>query len=306
MDPIIGGSLIGAGASLAGGLMGSHSSSKARQHAKEMADAEYWRQKEFASMGIQWRVQDARAAGIHPVFAMQGGGAAYAPQPISVGGDNSVGDAIASSGQSIGRAVAASQTPEQRMGAMLDLEIKREQLRGLGIENDAKARVGHGAQVGPGMPSSSIPGDMFAGDWSTTSPAQRVSHDTEDHSSTASAPSPFFEKFTVGDTDGGTRTVWLPSGGKGTATEALESLSESWPMMYGVLSENMRRDPELVYKLRHLWPGGEMAGDVAKWLERKMQMALNYKKGRHAAHEMARENMRVWNRSGRERGVNWR
>lgn len=258
----------------------------------------------FANNGIQWRVADAQKAGVHPVWALSGGGAAYSSPGISVGsrGGSSFN---ATMGQDVSRAAASTMTPEQRLLGEIELATAKNRLAMSEIELNNQRR-GNSAQVGPGMPSSSIPGDMFAGDWSSTTPAQRVSHDLEDPSTTASAPSPMFEKFTFGGTDGGRETVWLPSGGKGTPTEALESLSESWPMMYGVISENLRRDPELVYKLRHLWPGGEMAADVAKWLESNMQRALNYKKGRAAAHEMARENMRSWNRSGRERGINWR
>lgn len=43
-------------------------------------------QQDFAQMGIQWRVQDALAAGIHPIHALSGGGAAYSPSAISLSG----------------------------------------------------------------------------------------------------------------------------------------------------------------------------------------------------------------------------
>lgn len=44
-------------------------------------------QREFAQHGVTWRVEDAKRAGIHPVFALQGGGAAFAPNAITVMGD---------------------------------------------------------------------------------------------------------------------------------------------------------------------------------------------------------------------------
>lgn len=260
-------------------------------------------QKEFAQSGIQWRVDDAKKAGVHPVWALSGGGAAFSSPSMQVGSRGG-SNWSASMGQDVSRAAQSTMSPEQRLLGEIELATAKNRLAMSEIELNNQRR-GNNAQVGPGMPSQ-IPGDMFAGDWSRTQPAERVSHDLEDASSTASASSPFFEKFTMRNTDGGNSDVWLPSGGKGTATDALESLSESLPMMYSVISENFRRDPELIYKLRHLWPGGEMAGDVARWLERKMQYNLNRGKAQRAADEMARENLRRWNRSGRARDINWR
>lgn len=45
------------------------------QNSKDNYDA----QKEFAQNGIQWRVADATAAGLHPLAALQGGGTSFSP-----------------------------------------------------------------------------------------------------------------------------------------------------------------------------------------------------------------------------------
>lgn len=46
-------------------------------------------QREFAQMGIRWRVEDAKAAGLHPLYALGGSGATYSPsaQPLMTGQD---------------------------------------------------------------------------------------------------------------------------------------------------------------------------------------------------------------------------
>jgi hypothetical protein len=48
-------------------------------------------QREFAQMGIQWKVADAKAAGLHPLYALGGSGATYSPsaQPLMSGADAS-------------------------------------------------------------------------------------------------------------------------------------------------------------------------------------------------------------------------
>lgn len=41
-------------------------------------------QREFAQNAIQWRVADAKKAGLHPLFALGGGGASFSPNPVTV------------------------------------------------------------------------------------------------------------------------------------------------------------------------------------------------------------------------------
>lgn len=78
-------------------------------------------QTRFAREGIQWRVEDAKRAGIHPLFAL--GASTQSFSPISVGSD------FGGMGQSLGRAVAASANSDersmQRQGMQLELENKR-------------------------------------------------------------------------------------------------------------------------------------------------------------------------------------
>lgn len=79
---------------------------------KQAGDREYERQKEFARSGIRWRVEDAKAAGIHPIFAIGANTSTYSPQ-AAVGMDYGVSQM----GQNIGRAIEAKQTASERAEA---------------------------------------------------------------------------------------------------------------------------------------------------------------------------------------------
>lgn len=120
------GSLIGAGATIAGGLLNSSTASK---NAKQQIQL----QKDFAQQGIQWRAADAEKAGISKLYALGANTTSYSP--VSVGGN--MGDAISTAGQNIGRAVDATASPVSRAGH-LATEIASTQLEGLKIDNDIK------------------------------------------------------------------------------------------------------------------------------------------------------------------------
>lgn len=150
------GELISAGAGLLGGLFGKSSQEKANRQNIEF-------QKKFAQKGIQWRVADAKAAGIHPLAALGASTASFSP---SVVGDTSLGSAIGQAGQDLGRAFNATRTSDQKLGD-LQLQIAQEQLKGLRLDNGGKAisnasaasQAVRNAQVGPPFPSVSGSGN---------------------------------------------------------------------------------------------------------------------------------------------------
>lgn len=94
MDPIVTGSLIGAGSSLLGGALGASSS-------RNLNDRQIDLQKEFARKGVRWRVADAKAAGIHPLAALGLTGSSYSPSFST----NPMGAALAEAGQTVGSGV---------------------------------------------------------------------------------------------------------------------------------------------------------------------------------------------------------
>lgn len=132
-------------------------------------------QQDFAQMGIQWRAQDALKAGIHPIFALGGGGAAYSPSAISLSAPQFsapqvqasqaqaaslgsapmgvapravAGNSFSNMGQDISRAILAAANESTRSnafeGAYQDLTLKN-----LGLRNDLLAsQIARNSQAG--------------------------------------------------------------------------------------------------------------------------------------------------------------
>ncbi|QXP44186.1 MAG: DNA pilot protein [Arizlama microvirus] len=90
------GTLLGGGLKLAGSLIGQSKEQKL--------------QKQFAKNAIQWKVQDAEAAGIHPLYALGANTVSYAPMGLG----SQLGDIGGEMGQDISRAIAAPQDSKER------------------------------------------------------------------------------------------------------------------------------------------------------------------------------------------------
>lgn len=95
----LGGFGINAGASLIGGLMGMYDSAQNRKHQDDLWQKNYNAQKEFYQNSLQWRVADAKAAGLHPNVAA-GGVASYTPSSYSSSGGSELGQAVSNIGRS--------------------------------------------------------------------------------------------------------------------------------------------------------------------------------------------------------------
>lgn len=113
----------------AAGKVMDYFSAKDRQKSQEqMAANNIALQREFAQSGIQWKVADAKAAGIHPLFAL--GAQTHSFSPVSVG--DVPGTNFSGIGQDIGRAINATRTQTQRNEAVVrtvqDLEIAGKEL----------------------------------------------------------------------------------------------------------------------------------------------------------------------------------
>lgn len=137
--------------------------------ARETAARNEALQREFAQMGIQWRVADAKAAGLHPVYALTGGGAAYAPSPTVVhdaprvqAPDVTVDNWAGQMGQDLGRALSMSLDPVQRAERALQLELLQKQVatedaRAAYYRSQAVRETSIGGGLGP-MSSSVLVG----------------------------------------------------------------------------------------------------------------------------------------------------
>lgn len=141
------GGLISGGASILGSLLGGNSQKKIAQQQMAM-------QREFAQNGIQWKVADAKKAGVHPLYALGANTVSYSP--VSVG-DTSIGSGISQAGQDIGRAVAASANEPQR-NKILQGQMDQLALQRAGLENQLLASqiAKTNASIGPAMPGPAI------------------------------------------------------------------------------------------------------------------------------------------------------
>lgn len=117
-------------------------------------------QKQFAKNGIQWKVEDALKAGVHPLFAL--GASTQSFSPVSVASGLSEGaSGFASAGQDIGRAVNATFSKEDRTSAAgkaaQALTLEKGQLENDLLRTQLASQVAKLTQAGgnPAMPTAS-------------------------------------------------------------------------------------------------------------------------------------------------------
>lgn len=149
------GALLGAATSVASGLL-------QRSDNKKAAERDYQRQKEFAQSGIQWKVEDARKAGIHPAIALGAQPASFSPIGV---GDTGTGH-LAAAGQDLSRAIDTTRTASSRTSAF-DQTVRGLTIQKMGLENEllasqvAKVKQ----QIGPPMAGDDylVPGQTASG-----------------------------------------------------------------------------------------------------------------------------------------------
>lgn len=179
------GALIGAGASLASSFLGNKSQEKANKAnaAAEQArnDQNIALQKEFAQSGIQWKVKDAEAAGVHPLFALGAQTTSYSPTSVGGSAQGSDFSGLANAGQNIGRAIDATRSTP---ASALALQLGKIQLEGAQLDNDLKrtqlaSAIATNMPAHPGLPGlftrHSIDGQGDSGSTDPTlTPAQHM------------------------------------------------------------------------------------------------------------------------------------
>lgn len=129
------GGLISAGTQLIGGLLGRSESGKSRQMAAEQFGENLNLQRDLANHSIRWRVEDAKRAGIHPLYALGAPPVSGSLSPTVVGADMSMSNAVANMGQDLGRAINSTRTASERELAVKQTAL---QLDGLKLDNDIK------------------------------------------------------------------------------------------------------------------------------------------------------------------------
>lgn len=162
------GSIITGGMGLLGGFLNRNSAEKQAEANMAFAREQFEFQKSMAQNAVSWKVDDAKRAGIHPLYAL--GAPTISPSAVSVGdsGNTShVGDAVSSMGQDIGRAVQATQTEKEREDGYAKT-VKALTVQKLGLENDilaSKAAVARSAANPPAQPfdPANVPTDKVEG-----------------------------------------------------------------------------------------------------------------------------------------------
>lgn len=130
------GSLISAGANIIGGLLGRQGAKEQNEIALQQAARNEALQREFAQNGIRWKVDDAKRAGIHPLYAL--GASTTSFSPVSVGATNEMAplaDMSRNLGQDLSRAANATRTAPERVAAT---KLTALQLEGAQLDNDLK------------------------------------------------------------------------------------------------------------------------------------------------------------------------
>lgn len=210
-------------------------------------------QREFAQMGIRWKVADAEAAGLHPLYALGGSGAAFAPSPALVHGSSpEVKPALrdpspppgylGTMGQDIGRALAATLDPAQAAERALQLkllesQVDKENAQAAYYRSQANRESASGGGQPVYIPAGSGYGSdpiqlidaPFLRDTIRAQPSDVESSRSSDPSSTP-GQRPTFSDYSAFGT-----TIRLPAKG---ATEALESLEPLGAI--GTIAENVR------------------------------------------------------------------
>lgn len=261
-NPAVAGPIIQGGMSIGGNLFAAREGKKAWRRQQRAQDQEYARQKEFAQMGIRWKVADAKAAGLHPLYALGAMPSNYSPAMIQSEPSSGIGESMAEAGQSISRAMMATQTSQEKQMQQMALEahianmaesdMRRQVLESERDRNYQEMQRGIWDSVPSVTPDTShwvYPEGQTSAVLPDVAPASFVPHglvapkaptvysSPRGDSSTADGATPMWRRFTVAN---GAEIV-LPGGMQGDAAEVLESLAESPIMMAAVIAENDQR-----------------------------------------------------------------
>lgn len=123
-------------------------------------------QLQFAQSGIRWKTDDARAAGVHPLYAMGANTVSYAPSTVGLttpslsaaqtsGGPAAINE-MAGASQDFGRAINATRTLSERSEAVLQTS-QALSLENMGLQNELlRSQIAkNNTAANPSMPSIS-------------------------------------------------------------------------------------------------------------------------------------------------------
>lgn len=138
--------------------------------AREQMERNEALQREFAQHGLRWKVADAKAAGVHPLFAMGAPGQSFSPMAVGYNPQSSGGLSVpdfGALGQNIERAINAGKTQNERNNyidanavAMQQLQLENAQLQNDYLRANI-LRISN--NLGPPMPSGVSAGGGLTG-----------------------------------------------------------------------------------------------------------------------------------------------
>lgn len=111
--------MFGAIANLASGFFNRKSQKEANSQSLALARENMGLQREFAQHGVRWKVEDAKQAGIHPLFALGASTHSFSPVSAGVVPENGLAEGMANAGQNIQRSIEATRTADERHQAKL-------------------------------------------------------------------------------------------------------------------------------------------------------------------------------------------
>jgi len=127
-------------------------------------------QERFAKEGIRWRVADAKAAGIHPLYALGANTNSFTPVSVGHTPDTSMGDFVKGMGQDLTRAVSSTRTEAEKEMAALQISSAKLDVEGKSLDNQIRASQLQKLSLGtPSFPSTNssdanfIPGQGNSG-----------------------------------------------------------------------------------------------------------------------------------------------
>lgn len=239
MLPLVAAAAIGAGSAFGGGLLSQRSNKKEARRQEEL-------QREFAQHGVRWRVEDAKAAGLHPLYALGAQTPSYSPMVVP----DSMGPALAEAGQHVAGAVGARQTAYDKQVAALNLALLGKQLdeadARIAYYNSEAARAWQDSLQKPSFPDANAGGTNSFGihpegqapnvgiGMTEVKPTGSYTH-TQGDPGTAAGTTPMMRQYTL---PGGV-PFDLPGGMTGDPAEAIESVAENDILLAAVVAWNL-------------------------------------------------------------------
>lgn len=134
-----------------GSVMGLFGGGSGRDYTGQLISQNAALQREFAQNGIRWKVEDAKAAGVHPLFALGAPTMSFNPAQVFPSDESSLSSRLSIAGQDISRAVDSTRTKSERIGSRMEaLALERGELQNELLRSQI-ARLNQ--QSGPPSPS---------------------------------------------------------------------------------------------------------------------------------------------------------